>query len=82
MAQFIELQVPGASFAYVRCNTIRRVECAGSLTRSDIAPPDNPLKLFLANEPLPLTVYGCSIGDILHGIHQDDVFLNSRDEEA
>jgi hypothetical protein len=80
VAQFIELAVPGGSFAYIRCSCIERVECSGSLTREDIAPPDNPLRLILRDQKEKLTVYGCSVLDILHGIHQDGVFLNARDE--
>ena len=84
MAQFIELQTPGAKFAYVRCAAIERVECSGALTREDIAPPDNPLIVVVreGSGVAKLQVYGCTVLDILHGIHQDGVFLNSRDEPS
>lgn len=82
MAQFIELQVPGAKFAYVRCSSIERVECSNHLTREDIAPPDNPIIVVVreGNGVAKLEVFGCTVLDILFGIHRDGDFLDSRDK--
>jgi hypothetical protein len=81
MAQFIELQVPGGKFAYVRCAAIERVECSGIMTREDIASPEHPLIVVVreGHGVAKIQVYGCSVLDILHGIHQDGIFLNARD---
>ena len=82
MAQFIELMMPGGNYAYVRCASIERVEAAGMLDPKAVAPPDNPLKVVLREGKEKLTVYGCSVIDILYGIHRDDVPLaRTGDEE-
>lgn len=78
MAQFIELLLPGGQSAFVRCASIERVEVGGALGPADIAPPDNPIRVVLRDGGPKLTAYGCSVLDILHGIHRDDAFLDSR----
>ena len=78
MAQFIELMVPGGTSVFIRCASIERVEAPGNLTADQIAPPEVPIKLVFRDGKERLSAYGCSVLDILHGIHRDDVFLDSR----
>lgn len=82
MAQFVELLIPGERRAYIRCSAIERVETDSSLEASAIAPPDNPVTLVLRDTQKELYVFGCSVLDILHAIHRDDVFLDPRGEIA
>ena len=81
MAQFIEVQLPGSRFAYVRCSYIERVECPAFLGYKDIASPDKPILLVVRDQSEPLPVYGCNVADILFGIHRDDCFVDLRQPE-
>ena len=78
MAQFIELYSPGQIKVYIRCSAIERVEVDANLPSGDLASPNKPISLILRESQTRLDVYGCSVMDILHGIHRDDVFLDPR----
>lgn len=78
MAQFIELLSPGGVSIYIRCSAIERVETNGSLGADKIAPPDAPIRVVVRDTKDVLSVFGCCVLDILHGIHRDDCFLDSR----
>lgn len=80
MAQFIELLTPGGVSVFIRCSSIESVETAQHLAADAIAPPETPLKISLRDSPRTLMAYGCSVLDILHGVHRDDCFLDSRGE--
>lgn len=78
MAQFIELLSPGGLSVFIRCSAVERVEAPGSLPADKIAPPDAPIFIVVRDSKDRLSIFGCSVLDILHGIHRDDVFLDSR----
>lgn len=82
MAQFIELLSPGGVSVFLRCNSIERVEASGNTPPDKIAPPDEPIRVVLREGRATLQAYGCSVLDILHAIHRDDVFLDSRREDV
>lgn len=84
MAQFIELRVKGRrAFVYVRCNSIVRVEAPDNLKPEDLAHPDQPINIVVryADQVDTLSVYACSVLEILHGIARDDCFLDPRGSE-
>ena len=78
MAQFIELISPGGLSIFVRCASIERVEAAGNLPPDQIASPETLIHVVLREGKEKLPIYGCSVLEILHGIHRDDCFLDSR----
>lgn len=80
MAQFIELLSPGGISVFIRCAAIERVETQGMLPPDQIASPSEPIRVVLRESRDKLTTYGCSVLDILHGIHRDDCFLDSRSD--
>lgn len=78
MAQFLQALSEGNRSVYVRCSAIERVEAEGQDT-NEIAPPDRPILIFLRDFIWPISVYGCAVIHILHGIHRDDVFVDMRE---
>ena len=78
VAQFIELLSPGGLSIFIRCASIERVEAPGSMPPDQVAPPNAPIHIIVREGREKLTAYGCSVLDILHGIHRDDCFLDSR----
>jgi hypothetical protein len=80
IAQFIEILSPGGTSVFVRCSSIERVEVSNSLGPDAVAPPETPIRVVLRERGEKLLAYGCSVLDILHGIHRDDAFLDSRGE--
>lgn len=82
MAQFIELLSPGRLSVFVRCGSIDRVEAPENMKPTDIASPETPLRVVFRDGGVRMSVYGCSVLDILHGIHRDDCFLDSRTGDA
>lgn len=77
MAQFIELLGTGGVTHFVRCSSIERVEATDNLAAEAVAPPDAPLIIVLREGRERLPVYGCTVLDVLHGIHRDDCSLAS-----
>lgn len=82
MAQFIELLSPGGLSVFIRCASIERILAPGSMPPDKIASPQEPLHIIVREGREVLSAYGCSVLDILHGIHRDDCFLDSRSGDS